>query len=273
MNVAAAETVWAAVITAAGSSSRMKGEAGNAGGGKKEYRPLDRADETGKPLTVLGAALSAFAAIGEIATVVITVPPEAETGEFAARQALPARFLEGREGRPRLLFVPGGKTRRASVFHALSLLESYHPRYVLIHDGARPWIDEALIRRTMKAALQYRAALPVLALVETPKEIVSAAELPEEAEIPGGLPDQGELFFVKRHLRRAHIGTAQTPQAFAFPEILYAHQKAAERERAEGFEYTDDAEIWGDFCGPVAVVPGSPENRKITFPEDLGGKY
>jgi 2-C-methyl-D-erythritol 4-phosphate cytidylyltransferase len=271
MDAGSAGTAWAVVITAAGSSSRMKGAAGKTGGGKKEYLPLGRADETGKPLTVLGAALSAFAAFCEITTVVITVPPEAETGEFAARQALPARFLDGRGERPRLLFVPGGKTRRASVFHALSLLEPYQPRYVLIHDGARPWVDAPLIRRTMTAAIQYRAALPVLALVETPKEIAAAAELPEgTAGIPGGLPDQAGLFFVKRHLRRAHLGTAQTPQAFAFPEILYAHQKAAERERAEGFEYTDDAEVWGDFCGPVAVVPGSPENRKITFPEDLG---
>jgi 2-C-methyl-D-erythritol 4-phosphate cytidylyltransferase len=73
--------------------------------------------------------------------------------------------------------------------------------------------------------------------------------------------------FVKRQLRRSHIGTAQTPQGFAFPEILSAHEQASQKERAE--EYTDDAEVWGEFCGPVAVVPGSPENRKITFPEDL----
>jgi 2-C-methyl-D-erythritol 4-phosphate cytidylyltransferase len=75
--------------------------------------------------------------------------------------------------------------------------------------------------------------------------------------------------FVKRHLRRASVGTAQTPQGFAFPEILYAHEKAAARELAGGVEYTDDAEVWGEFQGPVAVVPGSPENRKITFPGDL----
>jgi 2-C-methyl-D-erythritol 4-phosphate cytidylyltransferase len=261
---------WAAVITAAGSSTRMAvGEGGE--GGKKEYRPLaGRFDLWGKPLTVLGAALSAFAACDEIKTIVITVPPDPESGEFAARAALPACFLEGPGDRLRLLCVPGGKTRRASVHHALSLLEAYDPAYTLIHDGARPWISAGLIRRVMAAVLRYGAALPFLPLVETPKELVPgpAAGLPEGPGVPES-PETEGLFFVKRHLRRDAVGTAQTPQGFRFPEILYAHQKAADRELAEGFEYTDDAEVWGDFCGPVAAVPGSPENRKITFPEDL----
>jgi 2-C-methyl-D-erythritol 4-phosphate cytidylyltransferase len=242
---------WAAVITAAGASIRM----GGPGGLKKEYRPLPGCfDGAGRPLTVLGAAVSAFAACAEITTIVITVP---EAGEEAALRALPSSLREG--SGPELLFAPGGKTRRASVHGALSLLEARHPPYVLIHDGARPWVRLPLIRAVMTAARAYRAALPVLPLVETPKELAPA-------------PEAG-VFFVKRHLRRAGLGTAQTPQGFAFPEILYAHHRAAERELAEGFEYTDDAEVWGEFCGPVAVVPGSPENRKITFPEDLGAPW
>ena len=248
------------MITAAGASARMEtgnpAESGNPAG-KKEYRPLaGRLDDEGKPLTVLGAAVSAFAAFADIITIVIAVPQDSETGEIAARRALPSRFFDG--GGPELFFVPGGKTRRASVHHALSLLAACHPRYVLIHDGARPWVDAPLIQRIMEAVIDWRAALPLLPLVETPKEIAPGAP--------------GEPFFVTRHLRRAAAGTAQTPQGFAFPEILYAHEKAAARELAEGFEYTDDAEVWGEFCGPVAVVPGSPENRKITFPGDLPGE-
>jgi 2-C-methyl-D-erythritol 4-phosphate cytidylyltransferase len=231
---------------------------------KKEYLPLPgRFDGAGKPLSVLGAAVSAFAACAEITTIVITIP---EAGESAARRVLPSSLREspGLE----LLFAPGGKTRRASVHQALSLLETRHPPYVLIHDGARPWATVTLIRAVMAAARTYRAALPLLPLLETPKEIAVPEQLEGAAE-SRGLGGGSGSFFVKRHLRRAHTGTAQTPQGFAFPEILYAHQKAAERELAEGCEYTDDAEVWGEFCGPVAVVPGSPENRKITFPEDL----
>lgn len=231
-----------------------------------------RVDRRGLPLTVLGAAVSAFAGIGEIGLIVIAVPPG---GEAEARAALPEELLipPASLGQPpgfasgaapgascsltesppgfRLLFVPGGSSRRISVHHALSLLEAYSPSWVLIHDGARPWVSEALIRRVMEGVRIHSAAVPLLPLAETPKE----------------LDGRG---FIRRHLRRSAMGCAQTPQGFAFPGILRAHERGAERELAESYEYTDDAELWGEFCGPVAVVPGERENRKITYPEDLG---
>ncbi|MDR1400527.1 MAG: 2-C-methyl-D-erythritol 4-phosphate cytidylyltransferase [Treponema sp.] len=227
----------AAVICAAGASTRM-------GGVKKEYRPLDgRVDADGKPLTVLGAALMAFTVVPRVNLIVIAVPPCAKYGELATRQSLPSTTT-------RMLFVPGGSTRRVSTHHALSLLAAYSPDYVLIHDGARPWIDPELIERTIDALMEYQAVIPLMPLIETPKEL-------------------DERGFVYRHLKRARVGTAQTPQAFAFTPLLRAHELAAERECREGIEYTDDAEVWGEFVGPVAVINGSPQNRKITFPEDL----
>jgi 2-C-methyl-D-erythritol 4-phosphate cytidylyltransferase len=232
----------AAIITAAGSSSRF--------GVKKEYRLVgDQTYIDGEPLTVLGKAALAFAACSRIETVVITVPRDPDLGEFAARDSLPSRLLKKR-ARPNFLFVPGGPTRRASVHHALSLLEGYAPGFVLIHDGARPWVEPALIDRIIDAVIKHKAAIPLLPLTDTPKEV------------------DGEGF-IKRHLRRVTVGGAQTPQGFSFPEILRAHEKAAERENAEGRVYTDDAEVWGEFLGPVFAVPGSPANRKITYPEDL----
>jgi 2-C-methyl-D-erythritol 4-phosphate cytidylyltransferase/2-C-methyl-D-erythritol 4-phosphate cytidylyltransferase/2-C-methyl-D-erythritol 2,4-cyclodiphosphate synthase len=235
----------AVIITAAGSSIRM-------GGVKKEYRPLPgRFDSQGNPLTVLGAAAAVFALIEGICCIVITVPPG---GEQAAREALsplpepPASAMRLSGGR--VCCVPGGLTRRASVHNALDALKAAAPSYVLVHDGARPWVDEALVRRVIAAVLKHDAVVPLLPLTETPKEI----------------DDTG---FVRRHLKRAQIGGAQTPQAFAYPAILLAHERAAVREREEGVSYTDDAEVWGEFAGPVAVVAGSPQNKKITFPEDL----
>ncbi|MDR0876610.1 MAG: 2-C-methyl-D-erythritol 4-phosphate cytidylyltransferase [Treponema sp.] len=251
------DPLYAAVICAAGNSSRM-------GGIKKEYHPLPakaglpkgRPDET-----VLGAAVTAFTAADRIGLIVIVFPP-AENGEAEARAALPAGLLAD-GSRPRLLFAAGGKTRRASVHHALTLLSAHKPDYVLIHDGARPWVDAALVNRIIDAVAIHTAVIPVLPLTETPKEIEKSDGK------PGGAGCPAAAVFVKRHLRRPAVVTAQTPQAFAFPEILHAHEKAAEKEQTEGVEFTDDAEIWGEFCGPVAVIPGAPENRKITFPEDL----
>jgi 2-C-methyl-D-erythritol 4-phosphate cytidylyltransferase len=241
-----AQAAIAAVITAAGSSDRM-GE-----GVKKEYRPLGAGinDAQGQPLTVLGAAVGAFSANPHIGIIVITIPPDAESGEAAARSALPSSVLLNARLQPRLLFTSGGPTRRSSVHRALALLSAYNPDYVLIHDGCRPWVDGLIIERTIDAVLRYSAAVPLLPLTETPKEFDKTG-------------------FVTRHLRRSSVGIAQTPQGFAFREILRAHELAAEREIRENCEYTDDAEIWGEFIGPVAMVEGSVKNRKITFPEDL----
>jgi 2-C-methyl-D-erythritol 4-phosphate cytidylyltransferase/2-C-methyl-D-erythritol 4-phosphate cytidylyltransferase/2-C-methyl-D-erythritol 2,4-cyclodiphosphate synthase len=235
----------AAVICAAGSSKRM-------GGVKKEYRPLP-----GGGRTVLGAAVSAFAAVTAVDIIVIVVPADAETGEAAARAALPPELLAA-GARPPIVFTPGGETRRASVHRALSLLAQYRPAYALIHDGARPWVSPVLINRLIEAARRYRAVIPLLPLAETPKV----------TDLPLAGADAAPVV-IKRHLRRANTGAAQTPQAFAFPEILAAHNQAADHAITDNAEYTDDAEVWAAFCGPVTAIAGLPENRKITFPEDL----
>ena len=231
----------AAIICAAGSSNRM-------GGAKKEY--LHLGSSTRKNLTVLGAAVSAFASHPKINQLIITLPPDSVN----ANAFLPAELHD------RVLYCFGGPSRRSSVHNALLFLESLdsNTSHVLIHDGARPWVKQDLIERIINAAVKHGAAIPALPLLETPKELERSVDFMS-----------GEEVFIKRHLRRAGLCSAQTPQGFAFPEILLAHRMAAEKEMREGKIFTDDAEVWGDFSGSVAVIPGDPENRKITYPGDL----
>jgi len=249
---AVAEAAVAAIICAAGTSARM-------GGSKKEYRLLPNAN-----LTVLGAAVSAFAAVPAIKTIIVAVPADPSTGEAAARNALPPSLLAGKNS-PSIHFVSGGATRRASVFNALSFLaaQGLPVKFTLIHDGARPFVSPALIQRVIDGVKECRAVIPLMPLTETPKETDS----PLNGEHAGPV-------LIKRHLKRAVIGAAQTPQGFAFPEILTAHQQAAVAAAAAQGDltnetFTDDAEVWAAFCGPVTAISGEPENRKITFPEDL----
>ena len=236
----------AAVICAAGTSSRM-------GGVKKEFCICNADKVPGginfPRITVLGNAVRTFASVPSIKTIVIVIP---ENSEESARAALMPEHL------PKVIFVNGGKTRRASVFNALSLLEEHSPRYVLIHDGARPWVSVSLIESIFEAVKKHGAVIPLLPLTDTPKECDTPLEF--------GHQGVAQPVFIKNHLKRKNTGIAQTPQAFRFPEILSAHKQAA---ALENDEFTDDAEIWGRFCGPVAVIPGEPENRKITFKEDL----
>ncbi len=230
---------FAAVVPAGGSSSRM-------GGQKKEYRRLD----DGR--TVLEACVSAFLRFPAMDLLVVVVPPG---GESSARDVLSSLLSDSRIP---ILFAPGGATRRRSVHSGLKVLLPYDPEYVLIHDGARPWLDADLIGRIVEAVTRHDAVIPVLPLVETPKELDADG-------------------FISRHLVRSSIGAAQTPQAFRFQGILRAHEiaeaeesgQAAGAAHASRREYTDDAELWGAFVGPVATVAGAPSNKKITFPEDL----
>jgi len=218
---------------------------------KKEYRLLDNS------LTVLGAAVCAFAAVPLVQTIVIAIP---ENDEKIARQSLPPGIFNVEK--PEILFAAGGETRRASVYNALALLKGRNPGYVLIHDGARPWVSVPLIERIIDAVKKYNAVIPIVPITDTPKECESPFwELQQENPENDGSPA-----FIKSHLKRANTGAAQTPQAFAFPQILYAHEKAAKLEQEE---FTDDAEVWGKFYGPVAAIAGEQKNLKITFPQDL----
>jgi 2-C-methyl-D-erythritol 4-phosphate cytidylyltransferase len=219
---------------------------------KKEYCLLPGANG----MTVLGATVSVFASIPEIKSIIITLPADLTNGKDAAQKAL--QPLAKGENSPAIHFVDGGATRQASVFSALSMLSTEQsiqsPDFVLIHDGARPWVNVSLINSIVAELKKYHAVIPLLPLTETPKEV--------DAEL-------NSTVIIKRHLKRKLVGAAQTPQGFAFPEILTAHQQAAEYSERTHQEFTDDAEIWASFCGPVAAIPGDPKNRKITFPEDL----
>jgi 2-C-methyl-D-erythritol 4-phosphate cytidylyltransferase len=249
----------AAIVTAAGSSARMGGSASQPGV-KKEYRALPGCiDGNGRPLTVLGAAVSAFAqvpAVPKISTIIVTVPQGPDNAEDEARAALPA-------GLSGVFFVRGGDDRRSSVYRALRYLHRLHasgeqPGIVLIHDGARPWVSASLIEAVIGAARVHGAAIPVLPAVETPKIL-------DSTDAHGSMSG-----FITRHPRRETVVFAQTPQGFLFGPLLEAHEKAAAAAK-NGAAFTDDAEVWA-FAWPqmkVAAIPGETANKKITFPEDL----
>ena len=192
---------------------------GRMSGQKKEFLPLP--SSLGQ-LTVLGSAVTAFASCTEIGSIVIAIK---EGEEDIARSCLP-RELQGSQGK--IIFTIGGPSRRSTVHKALLCLKEIEPTHVLVHDGARPWVSLNLIKQIIKASILNGAVIPVLPLVETPKEL----------KTPGLRNDIG---FIERHLRRESLYTAQTPQGFAYPDFLKAQEKAAEKEASDSIEYTDDA--------------------------------
>jgi 2-C-methyl-D-erythritol 4-phosphate cytidylyltransferase/2-C-methyl-D-erythritol 2,4-cyclodiphosphate synthase len=236
----------AVLVTAAGSSARF-------GSRKKELALVE-----GR--SILDRAVAPFLDLPGLEALVITAPPRRE-GEL--RQALCGRSLDALRERlaDRFAIVPGGETRRDSVRLGLEALARAlsSPAYaaarglpgldeviVLVHDGARPWASPELIGAVLSSAIEHGGAVPIAPIVDTPKEI-------------------GADGTITRHLPRSSLGGAQTPQGFRLGALLEAHRKAA----SEGFDCTDDAELWDRYVGPVASVPGDQGNRKVTYPRDL----
>ncbi len=138
--------------------------------------------------------------------------------------------------------VAGGVDRAGSVRNALDTLEGSEVTRVLIHDGARPLVPAQVIRDVLAALDTAPAAAPALAVTD-------ALWLGTDGHV-AGTRDRSGLY------------RAQTPQGFRFPEILAAH-------RAHPGGAADDVEVARAAGLAVAIVPGSEDNLKITWPGDF----
>ena len=208
-----------ALVVAAGRGNRFGGDL------PKQWMELD-----GRPL--LRHSLGILAAHPDIAEVRVVIHPDDRDRYEAAAAGL-------RLNPP----IHGGATRQESVRLGLEALSDNPPDAVLIHDGARPFVDPAIIHRVLKSLKTNKGAIPAMPVHDTLKRGTDGL-------ITGTEPRDG-LF------------RAQTPQGFQFAAILEAHRKAA------GRELTDDAAVLEADGQAVALVEGAEDNVKITTRQDL----
>jgi len=140
--------------------------------------------------------------------------------------------------------VSGGAHRQESVWRGLQAVPP-GIRWVLVHDAVRPFVTAALLDRLLAAARRSGAATCGLPVRETVKRVRGDA--------------------VESTLDRDGLWLIQTPQVFSRELLWEAHDKA----RRDGFSGTDDASLVERLGGTVAVVPGLPQNIKITTRDDL----
>ncbi len=216
---------YTAIVLAAGVGKRMNSKI------QKQYMLLG-----GKP--VLFYALDAFekSRVDEI----ILVVGKGEI-EYCRKE-----IVEKYKFRKVPKIVEGGKERYHSVYEGLKAMDTAD--YVLIHDGARPFINQQILARAMEAVKQYQACvvgMPVKDTIKITTEDGFSKETPE----------------------RKHVWMIQTPQCFSYPLIFDAYQKMLQNEDTT---ITDDAMVLEKVKGlPVKMVEGSYRNIKITTPEDL----
>ena len=214
----------AAIVAAAGTGLRMKNET------RKQYLVL-----AGKP--VLARSLNLFIEHPGFETVIAVIPP----GEEDAVKKLIEPFCPVGQ----VTLVAGGDTRQESVRCGLDFVPDWVD-LVCIHDAARPLASPALLKDLLSAAEDFGAAIPVIAVSDTVKEI-----------------DNED--FVTATPFRDRLRLVQTPQVFR-REIL---KKAFEIAKQSKFEAPDDASLVEAAGYAVKTIPGETANLKITTPIDL----
>lgn len=211
------------VIVAAGSSTRVGGTE------LKQFRWV-----AGKAMLL--HSLQAFMAHPRVVAVVCVIPRQ-----YAADPP-PWIFQCDVD---RLMVSTGGRTRTESVSNGLYDLVD-EATAVLIHDAARPFVEDATIDRVLAGVDAGHATVPALPVVDTLKEA----------------GDDGR---VVRTVDRHGLWRAQTPQGFPREMIMQVHETAASRHLTA----TDDAGLCEAMDIPVHLVAGSERAMKITDEADF----
>ena len=211
------------VVAAAGSGTRMAGM-------DKVFAPL-----RGKP--VLAHCLDVFQGSETVEVVALVL---GEANVLRGRQLVEARGLS-----KVVAVTSGGARRQDSVRIGLEALAGagITAGYVAVHDGVRPFVDDAMIERGLDAAVKTGAAVAAVPVNDTIKEVGPDG-------VVADTPDRSRLW------------SAQTPQVFTADLLEKAHREIRR-------DVTDDGVMVELIGGRVSVFEGSSENVKITTPEDL----
>jgi 2-C-methyl-D-erythritol 4-phosphate cytidylyltransferase len=213
------------VVVAAGRGTRMGGEL------PKPFLLIDG-------IPVLLRAVEPFAGHPDVAQVVVVLP--------AAEAESPPAFLTKLMAKG-LAITVGGRERSDSVAAGLRALGP-GCGIVLVHDGARPFVDRGVIDAVIELARSGEGAVAAVPVSDTIKEVV------------GTDPSR-----VARTIPRAGLWRAQTPQGFPRRVLEDAYARAG----AAAAGATDDASLVEASGATVRLVPDSPRNMKITTRDDL----
>ncbi|MCC6849542.1 MAG: 2-C-methyl-D-erythritol 4-phosphate cytidylyltransferase [Deltaproteobacteria bacterium] len=185
----------------------------------------------GRPM--LAVTASRFVGVPGVARLIVVVADEERErcAGMLAPVALPIRFASA------------GAARQLSVANGIAALDP-GCAIVAVHDAARPLVRPGDVSACIAAARTTGAAILATPVPDTVKRV------------RGGR--------IVATVRRDDLWLAQTPQAFAADLLRRAHG-AAPRDQVS----TDDAALVERLGVEVAIVPGHPDNRKITTPEDL----
>ncbi len=147
-------------------------------------------------------------------------------------------------GDKKVTVIEGGKRRQDSVYRGIETVKDEDIDSIIIHDGARPFIDRKIIKKTIDALRRFPAVVLGVPARDTLKEVKRG--------------------YIKRTINRENIYLIQTPQGFRKDLIVEGYRKFVKIKKVY-----DDAQIVELLNRRVKVIRGDYKNIKITYPEDL----
>lgn len=143
--------------------------------------------------------------------------------------------------------IAGGNTRQESSYNGLRSLTNVSSNdLIFIHDAARPFISNNLIKNLEEAALLHGAVVPAIPVTDTILQI--------------------ENNFIKEIPSRETLRACQTPQVFSYQTIMDGHNNAI----IDNFQNaSDDSSLILRLNKKVAIVTGETDNIKVTNPQDI----
>jgi|ERR1700757_205568 len=211
--------MYAVVIVAGGTGSRMKNEL-----------PKQLIEINNKPVIVY--SIEKFQNFNKDIQVIISLHKD----YFELFEKIKSRF-----NLKNIQVVEGGDTRYQSVKNALAVLNT-NTTIIGVHDAARPLVSLLTIQKTFAAAEQHGAAIPVIDMNESLREVNS---------------DESKA------VDRTKFKVVQTPQCFKKDILLKAY------DMPYSPLFTDDASMVEKIGHQIFITEGNKENIKITYPQDL----
>ena len=218
-----------AIVLAAGNGSRMKMTE------KKQYYPIKN-----KPLMVYSLIAFEQSTVDEI---IVMVSPGDE--EYV-RQNIVEKYDITKVTK----ILAGGNERYDTVENGL---KEAMGEYVLIHDGARPFISNAIIEEVIECIKANDAAIVAVPVKDTIKDLT-------------------EDGVVNKSIDRSSLVAVQTPQGYKKELLLHAYKELRlDEKKGKKVKVTDDAGIMEQYSDVmIHVVQGDYHNIKITTREDIG---
>ena len=211
------------IIVAAGSGKRMKRNI------NKQFIKLNEKE-------IIAHTIDAFYKNENINEIIVCIKKEEE--EFFKKEIIQKNDFKN------IKIAYGGKERQDSIYNGLKSVNK-NCKIVLIHDGARPFVDNRIIEESISVAKEKKAVVVGVPVKDTIKIVVD-----------GNITDTPN---------RDNLWSAQTPQTFDYELITKAYDEAYK----ENYYGTDDSMLVENIGQEVTMIMGSYENIKITSPDDL----